>query len=241
MTEELIWWEKTVEYAYLNHYFVKNSISIAPLAGPVERYIGDAITKSRNEFCIIEFKKSNSEINRERDKFIKDETCKYYTEFLSKIQKELTSPGIRGREPHYLVYGELQGRRISPVTIDYWRRHKDKYRGKDIPQEQRKLPSSLFLEYVSALSKYRLPPESGSVGGGIVLSFDISGKIQEFIPLAALIKALRPNYRTEIDINNSNSDARLTELQEDYDDHSENEESVTLTFKPGFPRSSSET
>ncbi|OLP44443.1 hypothetical protein [Rhizobium oryziradicis] len=239
MTKEIIWWEKTVEYAYLNHYFLKNSISIAPLAGPIERYIGDAITKSRNEFCIIEFKKSHSEINREIHKFIKDETCKDYTEFLSKVQNELSSTGIRGREPHYLVYGELEGRRISPVTIDYWRRHKD--RGKDIPQEQKKLPNSLFLEYVSALSKYRLPPESGSAGGGIVLGFDISGKLQKCIPLDALIKALHPKYMTENGISNSNSDAKDAELQEDYNDHAESEESDIPIFKPGFPGSSSGT
>ncbi|MCC8934898.1 hypothetical protein, partial [Rhizobium sp. 'Codium 1'] len=64
------WWEKTVESIWLSKHLTTNA-SIAPLAGAMERLLGDAVYSEDDEYLIIEFKASKERSESEIKKFRK--------------------------------------------------------------------------------------------------------------------------------------------------------------------------
>jgi hypothetical protein len=118
-----VWWEKTVEYAYLAKTLRGAPFAISPLDGNIETNMGDAIAASGLSYRIIEFKRDSASIATEADKYGDGDEADY-----RKWREEVMDPSTRrfipeGYEPHSLVYGYLgkfRGRpAIGTVTTRY--------------------------------------------------------------------------------------------------------------------------
>jgi hypothetical protein len=141
------WWEKTVEYLFVLKYFNYDAI-IAPMDGNHER-IGDAIYSKDSRFVLIEFKRTEAEIENEVDKFIDYETARN---------------ALHDRDAHhYFVYGRLEND-LKLECKTYFSHNKP-------PDVSDALLSGVdmdtFKNYAKALLGYKIPPKGG---GG--LSFD---------------------------------------------------------------------
>lgn len=156
----LIWWEKTVESLFFQRVY-KNGFSVAQLAGALERLLGDAVANDGEKYHIFEFKTSSKTIKTEEKKFRKSQVAGY-EEYIYYIQdsfiEELGSESMVNREPHTLCYGYEMGGDLKLWFQDYW--------GRDT--KPRLANKREFSAYVYALSQVRLPPETGSIAGGVV-------------------------------------------------------------------------
>lgn len=65
--EKMIWWEKTVEYFFVQRY-VDLEMIISPLDGNHER-AGDALLSRADQWLIIEFKRDKDALSSEQGKF----------------------------------------------------------------------------------------------------------------------------------------------------------------------------
>lgn len=93
MAETLLWWEKTVEYAFVLAAGDTGIAFHAPLDGNHER-AGDNIFLAMDKYLLIEFKRSRAEIGSEKKKF--DQLDAATTQNLS----------VLARDAHFFVYGE---------------------------------------------------------------------------------------------------------------------------------------
>lgn len=88
-----VWWEKTVEYLFVSLFPALAEGFIAPLDGDQER-AGDAIFSHSDRWLLLEFKKDQSCLRREREK---------YTNYDEAAQ------ALRDSDSHHLlVYGYLK-------------------------------------------------------------------------------------------------------------------------------------
>lgn len=72
-----VWWEKTVEYAFVVAAFHYKKCDLAsPLAGKHEKLGGDAVFAQASSFVLIEFKRSEAEIPTDESRFIDYEDAK---------------------------------------------------------------------------------------------------------------------------------------------------------------------
>lgn len=86
----LIWWEKTVEYYFIQKCLEIEKLFLAPLDGNHER-AGDTIFAKDHQWILIEFKKDEESIKSEKKKFHAYENAK----------KALQTYDSH----HYLIYG----------------------------------------------------------------------------------------------------------------------------------------
>lgn len=64
----LIWWEKTVEYAFVLQHL--SGATALPFAGKPEQAWGDLLVRGAlNDVCLVEFKRTKGSINSEFDKY----------------------------------------------------------------------------------------------------------------------------------------------------------------------------
>ncbi|WP_338617200.1 hypothetical protein [Achromobacter sp. E1] len=69
MKSQQVWWEKTVEYKFVLDAERKRGLQFAaPLSGVHER-AGDGVFSSDSKIALVEFKRSEAELETERDKF----------------------------------------------------------------------------------------------------------------------------------------------------------------------------
>jgi hypothetical protein len=144
----LIWWEKTVEYFFIQKA-LKDKMAIAPLDGNEER-AGDAILSSGRKWILIEFKKDVESIKTEFKKFYD------YKEAKNRL-KDFD-------EHHFLIYGGFpDGSKEFGLGIITYFSH-------STPQSIDALLASgknenEFIEYLSRFIKYKIG-SNGSEGGG---------------------------------------------------------------------------
>lgn len=178
-----IWWEKTVESLFLQRQLARG-MKVAPLAGAIERLVGDAILENQNSYIIFEFKASKRTIPSERKKF-RQSALTAYTEYLPYIQNFLATKvdnsALIGREPHMICYGFENKRSLEISSCDYWGRA-----AKPNPVKE-----ADFIDYVFALSQVRRPPERGALAGG-VLALTSAGT--SFLDLNDVITAIRQGF-----------------------------------------------
>jgi len=149
-----IWWEKTVEYAFVRS---ADFLSVSPLDGDHEQ-AGDAIlSNKKNKFYLIEFKKDYSgQAN---------EIGKYKNKDIKKVFEKLTA------DYHFIVYGEMN------VNTKNWglyaRQYLDYLEKKGTPishcsfQEEfnkRAVEQDKFLEYVYEIISLKKGNDIDAIG-----------------------------------------------------------------------------
>ncbi len=94
MESKSVWWEKTVEYKFILDAEREVGLRFAaPLSGVQER-AGDGVFSSDSKIVLIEFKRSESELDSEHDKFVNYENA---------------VKALRSKDGHhFLVYGSCE-------------------------------------------------------------------------------------------------------------------------------------
>ncbi|CUX57103.1 MULTISPECIES: hypothetical protein [Agrobacterium] len=186
-----VWWEKTVEYAYLAKTLSHARFAISPLDGNIETNIGDAIALSGLNYGIIEFKRDSASIATEADKYGDGEVANY-RDWCEEVMDRPTRRLIReGDEPHSIVFGylgKLRGRiAIGTVTTRYW-----------WPDQRLRHPklchSEIFSLYLGRLALVRNTKSISGSTGGSIFGFDGSGIPVVHIDLESALRTFRPDY-----------------------------------------------
>lgn len=175
------WWEKTVEY-----YFVKQHVNLnilfAPLDGKEEEKTSDLILANIDRWLLIEFKKSKSDIDKEKVKFHDYEAAK------ARLQEK--------DNHHCIVYGELnsvfqlKGKTYfskKPFSVNNIYRH-----GTDL---------KTFNEYIERLSRFKknYTETSGSAGSlACVAGVSGDGEITECLTLLDYANYYQLNHTMEL-------------------------------------------
>lgn len=145
----LIWWEKTVEYYFVQKYCKE---AIAPLDGKEESSWGDALLQSNGLFLLIEFKRNENTLKSEEGKFGD----------YNKAKKELSK--LKGSNSHYLIYGE--------VETEFQLKAKKYFGGNDIEINDalnNGVSHADFKEYLDELAERR-NKKTGQNDGGVETS-----------------------------------------------------------------------
>ena len=101
---DFVWWEKTVEYLFVQKY-VDIKMIIAPLGGLQEKG-GDAIFSGDEKWVLMEFKRAYDCIDSEKDKFDNYEDAK--------------AAFINDDSHHFLIYGALNGKELELKCQTYF-------------------------------------------------------------------------------------------------------------------------
>lgn len=186
-----VWWEKTVEYAYLAKTLGHARFAIGPLDGNIETNIGDAIAFSGLDYGIIEFKRDGASIASEAVKY-GDGDVANYRHWREEVMDTPTRRLIQeGDEPHSIVFGylgKLHGRiAIDTVTTRYW-----------WPEQRLEHPklchSEIFSLYLGRLALFRNTKSISGSTGGSIFGFDGSGLPVVHIDLESALRTYRPDY-----------------------------------------------
>lgn len=171
---DFIWWEKTVEYLFVQKYVDIKTV-IAPLGGLQEKG-GDAIFSGDEKFILIEFKRDAKSIESEAEKFDGETTYK-------KAKDELCSEDSH----HLLIYGEMEGEELKLKCRTYF---------SGIPTEADSALSNgkdeePFLQYLYKFINYKAS-KKGSSGGGYscVAGVNSAGKITKVLSSSEFERAI---------------------------------------------------
>ncbi|MDO6766180.1 hypothetical protein [Agarivorans sp. 1_MG-2023] len=106
MTDQAIWWEKTVEYKFVLDAAKESGLDFAaPLSG-IQEMAGDGIFSADAKLILVEFKRDMNSLKSEVDKF----TC------YGKAAKKL-----KGRDNHhFLVYGYVEKKELKLQAKNYF-------------------------------------------------------------------------------------------------------------------------
>ncbi len=99
-----IWWEKTVEYLFVKQYIPKDAL-FTPLDG-IHELASDGILFSKVNWVLIEFKSTEHELPREKDKF------KVYDECMDKLKSF--------SHHHVFIYGVPRNHKIILTACNYF-------------------------------------------------------------------------------------------------------------------------
>ncbi|KRA61140.1 hypothetical protein [Rhizobium sp. Root651] len=188
---QFLWWEKTVEYAYLAKTLRDASFAISPLDGNIETNMGDAIAASGLSYGIVEFKRDIASIATETDKY-GDGNEPDYRKWRERVMDPSTRRFIpEGYEPHSLVYGYLGKTRgrpsIGTVTTRYW--------WPNLRLRRPKLcKSEVFALYLGRLALFRNTKSISGSTGGTIFGFDGSGSPMVHIDLESALRTYRSDY-----------------------------------------------
>ena len=180
-----VWWEKTVEYYFVKK-FVKDDEVIAPLDGKHE-LAGDAMLAAGLKWVLIEFKKDDTCLESEAEKFRNYQLA----------VNELSSQDNH----HYLIYGLFGVTKASPETKVFGIGACTYFSRSGLEDYQELLGSGTdiqtFARYLEALTKHKKqPPGDGSAGGmnmanyAQVLGINADGKVVTCSSQAEFGKAL---------------------------------------------------
>ena len=148
-----IWWEKTVEYKFIAELALANRLAFAaPLSGRPERTAGDAIIGLADKFILIEYKRSESDIQSEKELFLN----------FKEAQET-----FKGTEHHLIVYGYLSTESTFELAATLY--FACEYKPTNHITEIVDLGVSFehFMCYLEALSAHKIPygGSSGGTGG----------------------------------------------------------------------------
>ena len=176
---DFLWWEKTVEYYFVQKYVDINMI-IAPLNGLQEKG-GDAIFANVANWVLIEFKRDFESISSEIEKFNDYESAKSH--FLEKDSH------------HFIIYGEMSGKEFRLNSQTYFSSKKEEL---EVVLNSG-VNETIFIPYLKKYIEFK-KSKKGTSGGGYSFVAGISndGKVtqcmslSEYIRARKLVKTLKP-------------------------------------------------
>nr|VVV06115.1 hypothetical protein AW0309160_03599 [Aliivibrio wodanis] len=161
LKKQNIWWEKTVEYFYVQSHLGKYKF-LYPFDGVHER-ISDSLLSNGYSWVIIEFKKNHEWLEAERLKFNKKNGYSTYNQARKELVNDYGDRLKDGVKHHFIVYGELDEEdNLTLKTERYF----------SIPKNEVFLPNdllskgieqSLFVKYVNRFNT--LKGKKGGNGG----------------------------------------------------------------------------
>lgn len=152
MKKAPVWFEKTVEYAYVARLVLSRKMGFAaPLAGVHERYAGDAVFGVAEKFILIEFKRTREFLPSEISLFLDYE----------KAKKDLSS-----YTHHYFIYGVLEEGALQLRAEHYFDTNEEKFYYNPIDILACGIPKQEFDTYIKLLAAHKVPDgRAGSAGG----------------------------------------------------------------------------
>jgi hypothetical protein len=176
---DFLWWEKTVEYYFVQKYVDINMI-IAPLNGLQEKG-GDAIFANVANWVLIEFKRDFESISSEIEKFNDYESAK--SNFLEQDSH------------HFIIYGEMNGKEFRLNSQTYFSSKKEEL---EVVLNSG-VNEKIFIPYLKKYIEFK-KSKKGTSGGGYSFVAGISndGKVTQCMSLSEysrtrkLVKTLKP-------------------------------------------------
>ena len=106
MSEELIWWEKTVEYKFIVDAQKERNLDFAaPLSG-IQEMAADGVFSADAKLILVEFKRDFNSLKTEEDKFTN----------YGKAKRKM-----KGRDNHhFLVYGYVSDKKLNLGARQYF-------------------------------------------------------------------------------------------------------------------------
>lgn len=193
MSSQSIWWEKTVEYKFILEADRQLGLQFAaPLSGIQER-AGDSVFSTDSKIVLVEFKRSEHELDTEHDKF---------TDYQVAVN-ELTGKDNH----HFLVYGSIdkieQQDEFCLHACNYFSRNDADdafsilHRGVEPQEFNEYLTRLVNLKKVDGRSSGTVAPESVASAIGVSSGRASAISLSEYyrIVLPKLYRALTPTYR----------------------------------------------
>lgn len=168
---DIVWWEKTVEYFFVQKY-VELNMFIAPLDGDHEK-AGDAIFSNVDTWVLIEFKRDNSTITDEIGKFKNYESAKSALEPIG--------------SHHLMIYGDVENDNFLLKCRQY-------FSGKDVAIEQALISGTDIDSYISYLRKFvefKKTSKSGAGGYSFVAGVNSDGAVTKCMKVSEFAEALQ--------------------------------------------------
>lgn len=110
MSDEMIWWEKTVEYKFIIDAQKERDLDFAaPLSG-IQEMAGDGVFSADAKLILVEFKRDFKSLKSEVDKFTNYEEAK-------RKMKDRDSH-------HFLVYGYVSDKKLNLEARQYFSTNK---------------------------------------------------------------------------------------------------------------------
>lgn len=120
--EKLIWWEKSVEYAFIAQMVARDAfVWAAPLGGNTETALSDTILNWNGNVLLLEFKRDSGSFDSEHEKYVfnkKDSTSQGRKICFEDAKKQLEV--MDGASAHGLIYGELVDKQLMLRAVHYW-------------------------------------------------------------------------------------------------------------------------
>lgn len=141
---------KTVEYYFVLKH-VDPNVLVSPLDGKEER-LGDTIISANNKWVLIEFKRDESCLSSEIEKFYD----------YDKALRQLSNKD----DHHYLIYGEINGNFRPNCKTCFSAKNRDSIES----ALKTGIDKSVFSEYVKEFTSLKAPTDDSGGGGGLALA-----------------------------------------------------------------------
>jgi len=168
---DFLWWEKTVEYFFVQKY-VDLNMFIAPLDGDHEK-AGDAIFSNVNTWVLIEFKRGKSTISDELEKFTNYELAKNSLEPIG--------------SHHLIIYGDVENGNFKLKCKQY-------FSGKDVAIEHALVSGTkkdIFINYLKRFVEFKKTSKGGAGGYSFVAGVSSDGAVTKCMKVSEFAEALQ--------------------------------------------------
>ena len=183
--EDLHWFEKTVEYAFIIDH-ARQLAWASPLDGNHERAADAIFAIEGAKFLLIEFKRASGDFGSEEKKF-------------EDYGKAKTALSTSGEDLHFFVFGARsdRGRELDVFAAPYWQ-HEPRLSVPDLLETKGCRDERSFREYVEKLIELKKKTE-GSQGGpdySFVAAVTREGEIQAISSLSEVFATEPSNEHT---------------------------------------------
>ncbi|HHR6036744.1 TPA: hypothetical protein ACS70C_001103 [Providencia alcalifaciens] len=148
-----LWWEKTVEYAYVKRFLGDYSF-LYPFDGEHEK-LSDALLSNGFSWIIIEFKQDQNWIRAEIKKFNKYGGMSNYSNACENLVGIYGSKEYSGIGHHFIVYGKLDDHDNLDLFTERYFSTPNEAIFKPIDLLLKGIKQSDFIEYVNLFNLYK--------------------------------------------------------------------------------------
>ncbi|QCI14184.1 hypothetical protein E6B08_23825 [Pseudomonas putida] len=145
-----VWFEKTVEYAYVAKLVLNGQMGFAaPLAGVHESWAGDTVFGNADKFVLVEFKRTCDQLPTEKSLFLD----------YNKAKEELGE-----YRHHYFIYGAIKDSKFDLRAELYFDTNEEKYYYDATNILEQGVTKEEFYMYLELLAAHK--KSDGRVGSG---------------------------------------------------------------------------